>query len=122
MEKLEDALWADYEKAKKLTKDVENNINEENMQLKLEEQDKVRKELIELERIRSDQSTKLAIAESECTKEKIRNGVILITSAATLLVQLIGMKMTFKFDDKAAVTSSLGRSILSNFIPKFGKK
>lgn len=109
MSKIEEALWQDY---KAISDRIEVlDIESEGYEAALEERDKLRNELLKLEQI-----------ESENKREKIRNGITVGTFVVSTGVSLYAIAKTFKFDQVATVTSTLGRNILNGVVPKIMKR
>ncbi len=120
MNKIENALWQDYN-------DADERLNELTPESKeygvaLEEKDKIRKELIEVGQIKEETKIKMSQIDSENTREKHRNLISLGTFGVTTIVSLIGLFVTLDFDREHTVTSSMGKGILNGFIPKFNKR
>lgn len=109
MEKIKDAFWQDYESASDLIKGLD--VESERYQAALEERDRLRNELLKLKQI-----------ESENEREKIRNGISIITFAVSTVVSVCAIRKTFKFDQVATVTSTLGRNILNGVVPKMFRR
>ena len=120
MSKIEKALWANYEKANNRIESL--TAGSEEYKAALEERDKLRNELIKLEQISQDNSVKLLQIESENRRENIRNGITIGTFTITTMISLYGLWKTFKFDEVATVTSTLGRGILNGVVPKLFKR
>ena len=130
MKKLKETLWADYDK-------VSNQIGSceelEKYKLLLEERDKIRNEILKLEQgnVEADLKRQQMINEvevksvqinSEASREKIRNYINLGTFTVSTSISLIALYKTFKFDEVATVTSTMGRNILNGFVPKMFKR
>lgn len=109
MEKIEEALWANYEEANIRVSGLEN--GSEVLDEALKERDNVRNELIKMEQIKS-----------ENRREKIRNYITVGSLALTTFVSCLGLYKTFKFDEVATPTSTLGRGILNGVVLKMFKK
>lgn len=118
--KIEEALWQDYEKASKVIGTLD--IGSEEYSEALEERDKLRGELIKLKQIEDEKNAKIAQIESENKREKIRNGITIGTFVVSTGVSLYAIVKTFKFDQVATVTSTLGRNILNGVVPKMLKR
>ena len=112
MKRIKEALWSDYTEANKQIKSLD--AKSDRYQVLLEEKDKVRNEMIELAKIEQERHIKLSQIESENEREKFRN---LISS-----VSIYAITKTFKFDQVATVTSTLGRNILNGVVPKILRK
>lgn len=120
MNKIEEALWQDYGK---VNATIENLcIGDEGYKEALEERDKIRNELIKFEQIDKDTKTKVSQIESENKREKIRNIITVSTFAVSTVVSVFAIAKTFKFDQVATVTSTLGRNILNGVVPKMFKR
>ena len=120
MSEIKEALWRDYNEAKDRLNEV--SVDSSEYQTILGEKDKLRKELIELEQIEQEKSIKISQIESENKREKIRNGITIGTFAISTGVSLYAIARTFKFDQSATVTSTLGRNILNGVVPKMLKR
>ena len=130
MKKLKETLWADYDAVSNQIKDC---TEMEKYKLLLEERDKIRNELLELEQgvieadlkrrqMDTDVTVKSVQMDSEASREKIRNYINLGTFTVSTSISLIALYKTFKFDEVATVTSTMGRNILNGFVPKMFKR
>ena len=131
MSKLKEALWQDYKESAELISD--NALNTDEYKAALEERDRIRKELIELEKIEqeinvkyeqidSDRDIKLSQIKSESKHERVRNIITIGTFLVTTGVGLYLSDRTFKFDSEGTVTSTLGKNILNGMLPKLFKR
>ena len=120
MSEIKEALWNDYKDASDRINVLE--VGTEEYTLALEERDKLRNELIKLEQIERDTNVKVCQIESEDKREKIRNGITIGTFLVTTGVSVYTIAKTFKFDQVATVTSTLGRNILNGVVPKMFKR
>ena len=120
MSKIGDALWQDYKEIGDLIGSLDN--GSERYEAALDERDKIRNELIKLEQIELDREVKMVQIKSEDKREQIRNGITIGTFVVTTGVSLYAIGKTFKFDQVATVTSTLGRNILNGVIPKLMKR
>ena len=120
MNKIKEALWKDYKASCELLNSLDAKTDE--YQSVLEERDKLRNELIKLEQIEQENNIKKSQIESEDKREKIRNGITIGTFAITTGVSIYAIAKTFKFDQVATVTSTLGRNILNGVVPKMLKR
>lgn len=120
MDKIKKTLWADYEKVS--TKIESTSIDNDNYELLLEERDKLRNELIKFEQANMDTNLKQCQIEAENKREKVRNQITIGTFAVSTIVSVCAIAKTFKFDQTATVTSTLGRNILSSVVPKMFKR
>jgi hypothetical protein len=119
--KLEEALWKDYNDLDDLIKIVsEDDVNRKNALL--EERDKIRQELIKLEINKNDCSIKKEEITAEDQRELIRNRITIATFVISTGLSLYAIIRTFRFDQESTVTSTLGRSILNGVIPKMFKR
>jgi hypothetical protein len=119
--KLEEALWKDYNDLDDLIKIVsEDDVNRKNALL--EERDKIRQELIKLEINKNDCSIKKEEITAEDQRELIRNRIAIATFVISTGLSLYAIIRTFRFDQESTVTSTLGRSILNGVIPKMFKR
>lgn len=120
MSKIEEALWNDYKAISDLIGGLDN--KSERYQASLEERDRLRNELIKLQQIELDRETKIYQIEAEDKRERIRNGITIGTFVVTTGVSVYAIAKTFKFDQVATVTSTLGRNILNGVVPKMLKR
>ena len=88
----------------------------------LEERDKLRNELIKLEQINIESGVKKSQIEAEDRREKVRNQITIGTFIVSTSISVFAIAKTFKFDQVATVTSTLGRSILNGVVPKMFKR
>ena len=120
MNKIREALWQDYTNVNEQIKGL--NADAAEYESVLSERDKLRNELIKLEQIEKENNTKLAQIESENKREKVRNGITIGTFVVSTGISLYAIAKTFKFDQVATVTSTLGRNILNGVVPKILKR
>ena len=109
MNKIEEALWHDYKEVSDLIKGLDE--KSERYGAASEERDRIRNELIKLKQL-----------DSENEREKIRNGITIGTFVVSTAVSVYAIAKTFKFDQVATVTSTLGRNILNGVVPKLLKR
>ena len=109
MNKIKEAFWKDYVEASDRIKGLD--VTSEGYDAALEERDKLRNELLKLTQI-----------EEESEREKIRNGITVGTFVVSTVVSVYAITKTFKFDQVATVTSTLGRNILNGVVPKMFKR
>lgn len=120
MNKVEEALWKNFEDVETQIKSV--NVESEQYNTLLDERDKLRNQLIKIKQLELDEKIKNNQLEFEKENEFIKNGIAIGTFSINLLV-CVGMAIkTFKFDTTSTVTSTMGRGILNNFIPKLFKR
>lgn len=131
MKRINETLWKDYDRADHL---VESHIDkDEGCKLWLEERDKIRNELLKYEQtaieaelkkleIEKEAEVKAAQIDADNEQKKYSNWITIGTFTASLAFSVIGLYKTFYFDDKATVTSTLGRAILNGTLPKMPKK
>ena len=119
--KIEEALWSDYKK----TSDLIDGLNIENVdsyKIAMEDRDKIRTELIKIEQMKNEERTQIEQQKNDSKKDFIKNTISTITFGITTIVSIYTINKTFKFDQEATVTSTLGRGILNSVIPKFSKR
>lgn len=85
------------------------------------ERDSIRNELIKLDSVQMDAKYKKAEIEAENKRDKIRNRITIGTFAVSTIISIWAVVKTFRFDQESTVTSTLGRSILNNILPKSRK-
>lgn len=120
MSKVNEALWSDYTKANELIESSEKGSNEYSNALV--ERDNIRNELIKLEQIKNEKDVKMSQIESEDKRERVRNAITIGTFTVSTIVSVCAISKTFKFDQVATVTSTLGRNILNGVVPKMLKR
>ena len=120
MEKTKETLWADYSKVSKQIDSLD--IKDERYETLLEERDKIRNELIKLDTASMDVEVKKLQIEAENKREKIRNGINIRTFFVTTTVGVLTVIKTFAFDEDNTMTSTLGRSSISNVVSKLFRR
>ncbi len=120
MSKIKEALWDDYHAISKTINETD--VKSEKYLTVLEERDKLRNELIKLEQIEQDKEVKISQIEAENKRDKIRNGITISTFVVSTGISVYAIAKTFKFDQVATVTSTLGRGILNGVVPKMLKR
>lgn len=120
MSKIEEALWSNYEDVNDLMSGVELKSNE--YKTLLEERDKIRNELINIDQFDQEIDVKISQIECDNMKDRIRNGITIGTFVISTGISLYAISKTFKFDQVATITSTLGRNILNGVVPKMGKR
>lgn len=120
MKKTKDTLWSDYDK---VTQQIENlTPSDSGYELLLEERDKIRNELIKLEEANMESELKKLQIDAENKREKVRNCIAIGTFSVTTSVGIWTVLKTFKFDESGTITSTLGRSSVSNVFGKMFKR
>lgn len=117
MEKLKNALWADYDKVNEII-GVANTEDSRYKDL-LDERDKIRNEIIKLEQNVMEADVKREQITAEDKREKVRNQITIGTFVVSTGISVYAILKTFKFDQTGTVTSTLGRGILNGVMPKF---
>ena len=122
MTNIKKALWEDYKAVNDLIDDL--SIDDEGgaYKIALEERDKIRNELIKLVQIEQEDKTNYKQIQSENKRDKIRNIINVVTFGVSTCVSVYSIIRTFKFDQTATVTSTLGRNILNGVVPKMLKR
>lgn len=120
MNKIKEALWQDYNNISKVIGGLD--VASKEYEAALEERDKLRNELIKLEQINQDKDMKLSQIESEDRRERTRNIITIGTFVVSTGISVYAIAKTFKFDQVATVTSTLGRNILNGVVPKIIKR
>lgn len=118
---LEKALWKDYNDNIIVLNDLRKDFSSNDYKVLAEEVDHIRNELLKLRQIDNDRIIKENEIKNENRKEKIRNIITIATFSCSTLISLITINKTFKFDEGATVTSTLGRGVLNSVVPKFFK-
>jgi len=78
-------------------------------------------DLVKIESVIAEKEMKEKTLEAEDKREKIRNKITLGTFGVTTAVSIWAVLKTFRFDETGTVTSTLGRGILNNIVPRFKK-
>ncbi len=120
MHKIKDALWSDYENVSGLIKGLDK--KDEIYVDAVKERDNIRKELIELAQIESNNVMNEKQLKSESRKDLINKLIDITTFTVSTAVSIYSIVLTFKFDQSSTITSTLGRNILSGAIPKANKR
>lgn len=120
MNKIEEALWGDYEKTTEQLEGLE--VGTEKYKEVLKERDSIRNELIKMEQVSAENGVKIFQVRAEDRREKIRNRITIGTFIVSTGLSMYAIGKTFKFDQESTVTSTLGRGILNGFIPKVFKR
>lgn len=131
MKELKDALWADYNSngSQLESCSTENTL----YKLLLEDRDKIRNDLIKLEELQiesdlkkyqtqTENETKSIQLKAESKREMLRNLVNIGIFVVSTSVSLFALNKTFKFDEDATVTSSMGKNIINGFVPKMFRR
>lgn len=118
---LEKALWKDYNDNLIVLNSLRKDFGSSEYKTMSEEVDHIRNELLKLKQIDNDRIIKENEIKNENRKEKIRNIITIATFSCSTLISLITINKTFKFDEGATVTSTLGRGVLNSVVPKFFK-
>ena len=101
---LQELLLKDYEKIKEESVEI-NDLKDYQKQISL--QNELVNKIVDLEKIRTDEKI-----------EKRKHIITIITFTVTTAVSIYMANKTFKFDQSDSITSTLGKNILNNFIPK----
>ena len=101
---LQELLLKDYEKIKEESVEI-NDLKDYQKQISL--QNELANKIVDLEKIRTDEKI-----------EKRKHIITIITFTVTTAVSIYMANKTFKFDQSDSITSTLGKNILNNFIPK----
>lgn len=120
MSKIEETLWSNYDDINDQLESLE--VNSKEYSILLEERDKIRSELINIDQFGQETDIKISQIECDNMRDRIRNGITIGTFIISTGVSLYAINKTFKFDQVATITSTLGRNILNGVIPKMGKK
>lgn len=119
MNKTKDLIMVDYVQNGEFLKVI--GPDHENYGKVAKDRDDIRKELIQIATVEIENETKKLEIETENKREKIRNGITIGTFVITSAISIWAVLKTFEFDREGTVTSTLGRGILGNIIPKFKK-
>lgn len=120
MKKTKETLWTDYDKVSEQIESL--SVKDEGYETLLEERDKIRNELIKLDTANMDVELKKLQITAENKREKVRNGITIGTFVVTTGVSIWTVLKTFAFDEDNTMTSTLGRSSVSNVVSKIFKR
>lgn len=115
--KIEEALWQDYEDACELISELSIE-NVDSYRVAVEDRDKIRNELIKLEQMKNEKENQNEQLKSDSKKDLIKNVISMVTFGVTTGLSIYTIFKTFKFDETSTVTSTLGRNALNGVIPK----
>ena len=115
-DKLLEALWEDYEENTKLISDQAVDSNE--YRSFKDERDRIRKELVEVVQMEENEINKEKELKSVNRNEIIRNSIKIGSIIITSLISIYSLKKTFKFDEDATLTSTLGKGIVRDTATK----
>ena len=117
---VKEALWQNYEDVEKKLKGLD--VKNDNYAILLDERDKIRGQLIKIEQLEQDKIIKDGQLDFEKQNEFIKNSISIISFSLNLIVCVGMAAKTFNFDNNSAITSTMGRGILNNFIPKLFRR
>lgn len=128
--KIEEALWNDYNDAKSQLKGLA--LDDKKAEVLLKERDNIRNELIEYDKsVREvDLKRQLSVEDSKIKSmqlttdqknELMRNAITIGTFLVSTTVSIITIVKTFEFDRDSSVTSTMGRGVLNGVVPKLFK-
>ena len=120
MKKLIETLWRDYETACDQINKVD--TNDPNYEKLLEDRDKIRSKLTELEKVCMETKVKKSQIESENKREKARNIISIVSFIVTTLVGIWTVLKTFKFDEVGTFTGTFSRPSLNNIWNRMFKR
>ncbi len=128
--KIEEALWADYNDAKSKLEGL--SADDKKAEVLFKERDNIRNELIEYDKSVKELELKKQLSENDdkfkskqlTTDQKnelIRNGIAVGTFLISTTVSIFTIVKTFRFDEESSVTSTMGRGVLNGVVPKLFK-
>jgi hypothetical protein len=128
--KIEEALWNDYNDAKSQLEGLA--LDDKKAEVLLKERDNIRNELIEYDKsVREvDLKRQLSVEDSKIKSmqlttdqknELMRNAITIGTFLVSTTVSIITIVKTFEFDRDSSVTSTMGRGVLNGVVPKLFK-
>lgn len=109
MKETKETLWEDYKEVKQQIKEA--GIDHPKYELLVGQLDKIRDKIVKLEEI-----------ESENKRDKNRNIMTGISIGTTSVIGIWTVIKTFKFDEVATPTSTLGRNCLSMAVQRMFKR
>lgn len=125
MEKIDEALWAEYERVSKAVDSWEGDVHD-TIFIELQKQ---KNELlinlnknhlsdvnvnIEMAKLKTEKEIKEYEQEQENKRNLFKGICTLVIGGGSLLISIIGLKKTFEFDKTATITSTLGRGIVND--------
>lgn len=128
--KIEEALWNDYNDAKSKLDGLP--LDDKKAEVLVKERDNIRNELIEYDKSVKELELKKQLSENdvklkskqlttEQKNELIRNGITIGTFLISTTVSIFTIVKTFRFDEESSVTSTMGRGVLNGVVPKLFK-
>ena len=117
---IQEALWKDYNDLGEILNVIKE--DDERKSNILEERDKIRNELIKFELGKNEIEVKRDEIKSENERDRKQNIINISMFGVSTLLSLYAIIRTFNFDQESTVTSTLGRNILNNVVPKLFKK
>ena len=120
MSKIEETLWTNYDEINNLMDGID--VGSKELGVLVEERDRIRKELINIDQFDQEIDTKISQIECDNMKDRIHNLITIGTFTITTGISLYAISKTFKFDQIGTITSTLGRNILNGVVPKLGKR
>lgn len=118
--KIEETLWTNYDEINSLMDGID--VGSKEFGVLVEERDRIRKELINIDQFDQEIDTKISQIECDNMKDRIHNLITIGTFTITTGISLYAISKTFKFDQIGTITSTLGRNILNGVVPKLGKR
>ena len=122
MNETKEILMKRYEKVEEIINLIDKDTDNPHYKALLEEQDKLRNEMIELDKIQSDAEMKKVQIEAENKREKKRNLITIGTFTITTVISVWTVCKSFKFDESSTLTSTLGRGSVTSVLPKIFKR
>ena len=120
MKKTRDLLMEDYNTVSDILKVM--SPDAEGYEHCVRERDNIRNELIRCDQISVENNMEKNKIDAENKREKVKNIITVSTFTAGMLYSIYGLMRTFRFDESGTITSTLGRGILNNTVPKMFKR
>ena len=117
--KTKELLMKDYKNASDLSGLVKDDPAK--LEVVMRERDNIRNELIKMESVEIDKKYRKEEIEAENKRTWVRIAVDSGIAIITFIGSCYWIRKTFEFDEKGTITSTLGRGILGNIIPRAKK-
>ena len=120
MKKTKETLWKEYDNVCTQIESLE--IGHEKYQMLLDQKDKILNDLIKCEQISTDAEIKKHQIDTDNKLGFLGHLITGFSIIGSLAITMYGVKKTFKFDETATITSTMGRPILNGIVPKIIKR
>lgn len=120
MDRIEECLWNDYTNISDIINVIPADDKRKDTLMEMKEQ--IMRELIKFKQSMKELEIREKELYSENKRDKTHNIISVTTFSVSVFLSLYTVNKTFRFDQDATITSTLGRNILNNMIPKLFKR